>query len=114
MHIVNSIPKGITLGMDGNRTEFSKYCVAASSTTAADVFQRAYNHNVLAQGAWPEAISPYFSGGQAILLIKEASQEVLHIDPTEYDICQLNLMLLDRHIVGTAYWTRSAPQSSSC
>jgi hypothetical protein len=55
---------------------------------------------VLAQGAWPEAIGPYFSGGRAILLIKEASQEALHVDPTEYDIRQLNLMLLDRRIVG--------------
>jgi hypothetical protein len=32
---------------------------------------------------------------QAILLIKEASQEALRVEPTEYDIRQLNLMLLD-------------------
>jgi hypothetical protein len=55
---------------------------------------------VLAHGAWPETIGPYFSDGRAILLIKEASQEALHVDPTKYDICQLNLMLLDRRIVG--------------
>jgi hypothetical protein len=47
-----------------------------------------------------EAIGPYFSGGRAIFLIKEASQEALRVDPTKYDIRQLNLMLLDRHIVG--------------
>ncbi len=45
--------------------------------------------------ACPKAINSYFSGGRAILLIKEASQEALHVDPTEYDIRQLNLMLLD-------------------
>ncbi len=55
---------------------------------------------MLAQGAWPEAIGPYFSNGQAILLIKEASQEALCADPTEYDIRELNLMLLDWRIVG--------------
>jgi hypothetical protein len=54
---------------------------------------------VLAQGAWPEAIGPYFSDGRAIFLIKEVSQEALHVDPTEYDIHQLNLMLLDQRIV---------------
>jgi hypothetical protein len=48
----------------------------------------------------PEAIGPYFSGGWAILLIKEASQEALLIDPTEYNIRQLNLMRMDRRIVG--------------
>jgi hypothetical protein len=54
---------------------------------------------VLVQGTWLEAIGPYFSNGQAILLIKEVSQEALHVDPTEYDIRQLNLMLLDRRII---------------
>jgi hypothetical protein len=102
MHIVNNIPKGTVSGMDDNRAEFYKYCAVVPLATAADTFQKVYNRfvNVLAQGAWLEAIGPYFSGRQAILLIKEASQEVLHVDPTEYDIRQLNLMLLDRRIVG--------------
>ncbi len=55
--------------------------------------------NVLAQGTWPEAIDPYFSSGRAILFIKEVSLEVLRADSTEYDIRELNLMLLDWHIV---------------
>jgi hypothetical protein len=50
---------------------------------------------VLAQGASAEAISPYYSDGWAMLLIKEASQEALCVDPNEYDIHELNLMLLD-------------------
>ncbi len=75
MHIISSIPKGTAPGMDDNRTEFYMYYAAVPSATAADVFQRAYTHfiNVLAQGAWPEAINLCFSGGKAILLIKEAS-----------------------------------------
>jgi hypothetical protein len=102
MHIVNNIPKGIASGMGGNRTEFYKYCTITSSATIANAFQRAYICfvNMLAQGAWPKAIDPYFSGGRAILLIKEVSQEALHVDPTKYDIHELNLMLLDRRIVG--------------
>jgi hypothetical protein len=66
MHIVNNIPKGTTLNMDNNRAEFYKYCVAARSTIVVDIFQRAYNRfiNMLAQGAWPEAIGPYFSDGR--------------------------------------------------
>jgi hypothetical protein len=88
MCIVNNIPKGIASGMDGNHAKFYMYCTAASSTTAADAFERAYTRfvNMLAQGAWPKAISPYFRGGQAILLIKEASEEALRADPTEYNI----------------------------
>jgi hypothetical protein len=102
MHIVNNISKGTTPGMDGNRAEFYKHSAATPSTNAVDVFQRAYNRfvNVLVQGAWPEAISLYFSSGRAILLIKEASKEALRADPTKYDIRQLNLMLLDHRIVG--------------
>ncbi len=102
MHIVNSIPWGTALGMDDNCTEFYMYCTVAPSATAANAFQRAYTRfvNLLAPGTWPEAISPYFSGGRATLLMKEASQEVLRADPTKYDIRHLNLMLLDRHIVG--------------
>jgi hypothetical protein len=88
MHIVNSILKGITSGVDNNRAEFYMYCATALSTTVADAFQRAYCRfvNVLAQGAQPEAIGSYFSGGRAIFLIKEASDEALCADPTEYDI----------------------------
>ncbi len=41
---------------------------------------------MLAQGAWPKPIGPYFTNKRAILLIKEVSQETLHSDPTEYDI----------------------------
>jgi hypothetical protein len=84
MHIINSIPKGTASGMDGNRVEFYMYCAAAPSATAADTFQRAYCRfvNVLAQGAWPKAIGPYFSNGRAILLIKEASEEALRADST--------------------------------
>jgi hypothetical protein len=41
MHIINSNPKGTMSSMDGNRAKFYKYCVAALSATAADVFQRA-------------------------------------------------------------------------
>jgi hypothetical protein len=68
----------------------------------ADTFQRACNLfvNLLAQGAWPEAIGLYFNGRRAILLIKEAFEEALHADPTDYDIRVLNLMLLDRRNVG--------------
>jgi hypothetical protein len=101
MHIVNNISKGTMPSMDGNRAEFYKYYAVAPSATAMDAFQRAYSRfiNVLVQGASPEAISPYFSGGHAILLFKEASQEVLRNDLTEYNIRHLNLMLLDRHIV---------------
>ncbi|CAM6008915.1 unnamed protein product [Sphagnum balticum] len=75
MHFVNSIVKGTASGMDGNCVEFYKYCAVASSATVADVFQRAYNYfmNMLAQGAWLEAIGPYFNDGRAIFLIKEAS-----------------------------------------
>ncbi|CAK9872755.1 unnamed protein product [Sphagnum jensenii] len=74
MHIVNSIPKD-TPGMDGNRVEFYKYCAASPLTSVADAFQRVYNCfiNMLAQGAWLEAIGLYFNCGWAILLIKEAS-----------------------------------------
>jgi hypothetical protein len=70
--------------MDDNCAEFYMYCATALLATVTDAFQRAYNHfiNLLAQGAWPEAIDPYFSNGQAILLVKEA----LHADPIEYDI----------------------------
>jgi hypothetical protein len=51
------------------------FCAIVPLATVADIFQRMYNRfvNVLAQGAWPEAIGLYFSGGQAILLIKEVS-----------------------------------------
>jgi hypothetical protein len=38
MHIVNSILKGITSNMDGNRAEFYKYCTAAPSAIAVDTF----------------------------------------------------------------------------
>jgi hypothetical protein len=53
MHIVNNIPKGTALGMDGNHVDLYMYCVVAPSATPTDAFQRAYNCfiNVLAQGA---------------------------------------------------------------
>jgi hypothetical protein len=88
MHIVNSIPKGTMPGMDGNRAKYYKYCAAAPSATTADAFLWAYNRfvNMLAQGVWPEAIGSYFSDRRTIFLIKEASQEALHVDPTEYNI----------------------------
>jgi hypothetical protein len=120
MHIVNNILKGTVPCMDGNRAEFYMYYVVAPSATVVDIFQRAYTRfvNMLAQGAWPKAISMYFNNGQAILLIKEASQEAsqeaLRTDPTEYDIRQLNLMLLDDASSVSAYWIRSASQSPSC
>jgi hypothetical protein len=81
--------------MDGNRA-------AVPLSNVVNAFQRAYSSivDMLAQGAWPKAISPYFSDRRAILLIKEASQEALRADLTKYDIRQLNLMLLDRRIVG--------------
>jgi hypothetical protein len=86
MHIVNSIPKATVLGMDGNCAKFYKYYVPAPSTIAVDVFQQVYNRfvNVLALGAWPEVIGPYFSDGRAILFIKEA----LHIDLTSTTSCR--------------------------
>ncbi len=85
MHIINTISKGTVPGMKGNRAKFYKYCAAAPLAIATDVFQRAYNRfiKVLAQGAWPKTIGPYFSSERAILLIKEASQEALHVDPIE-------------------------------
>jgi hypothetical protein len=61
MHIVNNIPKGTASGMGGNRAEFYKYCTIALSATAANAFQRVYSC-FMAQGAWPKAIHPYFSG----------------------------------------------------
>jgi hypothetical protein len=102
MHIVNIILKGTALGMDDNCVEFYKNCVATPSAIVADAFQQVYSRfvNVLAQGARPEAIDPYFSGGRAILFIKEASQEALCTNSTQYDIRLLKLMLLDRRIVG--------------
>jgi hypothetical protein len=53
MRIINNIPKGTALGMDGNRAEFYKYCAVIPSATTADAFQQAYNRyvNVLVQGA---------------------------------------------------------------
>jgi hypothetical protein len=88
MHIINSTPKGTASSMDDNRAEFYKYRTTAPSPTVADAFQGAYSRfvNMLVQGTCPEAISPYFNDGRAILLIKEASQEALHIDPTKYNI----------------------------
>jgi hypothetical protein len=36
MHIVNNISKGTASGMDGNRAEFYKYCVAAALAIMMD------------------------------------------------------------------------------